>query len=283
MADSFDLGLAFLTAHPAEAARVLESLSSRDAGALFCAIPTDVGARVLASMLPTAAARILTEAPESTAVAITAAAGTQSIVAILRHVSGEMRTRLLVGLPAAVAVTVRMLLGFPEDTVGAWTDTGIVALPASFSVSSALDQLRSAAATDLDQVFVIDPDQHLLGCIGLHTLVRADPRAQVGSLIKSVGTSLSAMMPMASARSPALWERTQALPVLDRDRRLIGVLRRAATTRAMRGRNRTESDKETAESLTGTVAGSYWRIVSGLSSAALSLLPQVKRVLPEDA
>ena len=49
----------------------------------------------------------------------------------------------------------------------------------------------------------------------------------------------------------------------------------------MRTRNRSESDKEHAGSFTGTLAGSYWSIVSGLSSATLSVLPRVRRILPD--
>lgn len=282
MADSFDLGVAFLGAHPGEAARVLETLSTRDAAALFEAIPANLGAGVLAAMLPTAAARILNDLPEAVSVSIAAGCSTQSIVAILRHVDTALRARLLAGLPATAAVAARMLLGFPDDTVGAWTDTAIVAVPSASNVGTVLEQVREAADTDLEQVFVVDPEQHLLGGIGLHALLRADARALASGLTRPVAATLSAMMPMASARAMNLWERTQALPVLDRDRRLIGVLRRSALTRAMRARARGTADVGGAGSVTGALASSYWGIVSGLSSATLALLPPIKRVLPED-
>lgn len=282
MADSFDLGLAFLGAHPREAARVLEALPTREASDLFAAIPANLGADVLAAMLPTAAARILADLPDETANALAACAGTQSIVAILRHVHPPLRARLLAGLPAPAAVAARMLLGFPDDTVGAWTDTAIVAIPSNCTVGAALEHVHAAADTELDQVFVVDADQHLLGCIGLHALLRADARALASSSAKPAATMLSAMMPMASARAAAIWERAQALPVLDRDRRLIGILRRSALTRAMRARSLGASDPHLAESVSGALASSYWGIVSGLSSAALTLLPSVKRVLPEE-
>jgi len=282
MADSLDLGIAFLGTHPAEAARVLESLPTREASELFATIPAPLGAGVLAAMLPTAAARILNDLPEEAAVALAAAAGTQSLVAMLRHVEPVRQTHLLARIPAATAVATRMLLGFPDDTVGAWADTAIVVVAASLTAGAALEQARVIPDTELDRVFVVDAEQHLLGWIGLQALLRADPRTTAGSLARPVSAVLSVVMPMASARLIAAWERVQMLPVLDRDQRLIGVLRRSSLTRSMRARNRGAAHAEHAESVSGALAQSYWNIVSGLSSATLSLLPSVKRVLPED-
>lgn len=283
MADSFDLATAFLIAHPAEAARVLESLPTQEACALFALVASKQGAATLSAMLPTAAARILTHLPEAQAAALAAAASTHSVVAILRHIDTPLRARLIASLPAASAIAAQMLLGFPDDTVGAWTDTDIVAVAATANVGAVIDQLRAVPETGLEHVFVVDAAQHLQGCIGLHLLLKADPRALAGSLARPAVATLAAMMPLSSIRTAAFWERVQSLPVLDREQRLIGVLRRASLTRAQRTRGRTADLDRHAASLTGTLAQSYWGIVSGLSSATLSLLPSIKRIAPDEA
>lgn len=283
MADSFDLAAAFLTAHPAEAARVLETLPTQEACALFELIEAKQGAAALSAMLPTAAARILTHLPEAQAAALAAAASTQSVVSILRHVAAPLRARLIAALPAASAIAAQMLMGFPDDTVGAWTDTDIAAVPATANVAAVLDQVRAMPEAGLEQVFVVDGAQHLQGCIGLHLLLKADPRALAGSLARPAAATLAAMMPLSSVRGSAHWERAHSLPVLDREQRLIGVLRRASLTRSQRTRARAADHALHSASLTGTLAGSYWGLVAGLSSATLSLLPPIKRVAPDDA
>lgn len=282
MADSFDLGLAFVRTHPADAARVLEALPTGEACALFEAIPGQVGAPVLAAMLPTAAARIVSELPPACADATAAHIGAQSIVAILRHVSPEQRTRLLAELPAASAVTVRMLLGFPEDAIGAWVDPRVLTVTANDSVATALARVRSSDDADAAQVFVVDAEQRLVGSIALHVLLRADPNLRSGTLAKPASPALPAMMPLASARATALWDRALALPVLDRDQRLVGVLRRATLSRAMRGRGASANEHDRVTSVTGALAHTYWGVVSGSSAAALAALPRVKRVLPQE-
>lgn len=282
MADSLDLGLAFMRAHPAEAARVLERLPSADAGALFAVVDSGPGAGVLAAMLPTAAARILASVPEAAAVALIGATGTSAAVAILRHTAPALRARLLAVMPAATALAAQMLLGFPDDTVGAWTDTDIVAIPAVASVASVLDRLRGATAPDLDRVFVVDAAQRLQGSIGLHALLKAEPRALAGTLAQPAAATLAALMPLSSLRGSGPWARATSLPVLDRDQRLIGVLHRASLDRAQRSRIRLTPVALRPASVTGTLASSYWGIVSGLSGATLSLLPRVGRVQADD-
>jgi len=283
MAHSFELAAAFLKAHPAEAARVLESLPTREACEFFALAEPVPGAGALSAMLPTAAARILTNLPEPHAVSLATAASTQSAVAILRHIPAALRTRLIAGMPAATAIAMQMLLGFPDDTVGAWTDTEIVAVPSTANVAAVLDQLRAMPEAAIEQIFVVDAAQHLQGCVGLHTLLKADSRALIGTLARPAVATLASMMTLSSLRGAAHWERAQSLPVLDREQRLIGVLRRVSLTRARRSRSRTPiPDRQTA-SLTGTLASSYWGIVSGLSSATLAVLPTVGRVLPDDA
>src|SRR5262245_38461940 len=142
MADTQALTLAYLADHPAEAARVVETLSVADAAALFAAIPARTGAPVLTAMLTTAAARTLGALADEQVLALLTAAGTQTAVALLRHVSDPRRTRLIAGLPTVSALASRMLLGFPEDAVGAWSDPEVVALAPGTSAAHALQRVR---------------------------------------------------------------------------------------------------------------------------------------------
>src|SRR5690606_12241557 len=138
MAEAENVTLAFLDAHPAEAARVIEALPSAEAAALFATISPKLGAPVLGAMLPPAAARILTRLDEAQALALLSAASTQAVVGVLRHVPEPQRTRLLRSLPPAAGVATQLLLGFPDDAVGAWTDPDVVTLAATASAAEAL-------------------------------------------------------------------------------------------------------------------------------------------------
>ena len=128
MAEAGILTLTYVSAHPDDAARVLESISPAEAAALFTDLPARAAAPALVAMLPPRAAELLGALDDGRALGLLTAAGPQGAVAILRHIAEPRRSQLLQGLPTTTAVASQMLLGFSEDTIGAWTDPAMLAL-----------------------------------------------------------------------------------------------------------------------------------------------------------
>jgi magnesium transporter len=278
MAEAENVTLAFLDAHPAEAARVIETLPSAEAAALFDTMSPRLGAPVLAAMLPPAAARILERLDDARALALLRAASTRAAVGLLRHVPEPQRSRLLASLPPAAGVATQLLLGFPDDAVGAWTDPDVVALAATASVAEALERIRKSDAPEVDTVYVADTLRHLQGEIALQALLRAPETASIAALMQPARDAIPAMMPVASALGLGAWQRATSLPVVDADKRLLGVLHRSRLAQAARERTRPGRGAGAEASVAGLLGGGYWAIVSGAITAALSLLPHVKRV-----
>ena len=104
MANPESLTLAFVGAHPAEAARILERIHAVDAAALFERVPARAGAPVLTAMLPSAAARVLAALEAGTAQSLLVNSGTQAAVTILRQISEPLRSQLVEGLPTTAAI-----------------------------------------------------------------------------------------------------------------------------------------------------------------------------------
>jgi magnesium transporter len=281
MAEPQALTLAFLGDHPAEAARVIEALPVVDAAALFAQIPARAGAPALAAMLTTAAARVLGALGDEQVLALLTAAGTQSAVTLLRHVPEPRRTRLIGGLPTVAAMASRVLLGFPEDAVGAWSDPEVVALPPGTSAAHALQRVREGHEAGVERILVVDAERRLIGEVPLAVLLHAPDAGTVATLMMPSPTTLAAMMPVAAAIGLRAWERASTLPVVDREGRLVGDLHRAVLVRALSERTR-HLQADTSASVTGLLAGGYWDVIAALVSAAVTTLPAVGRVLPED-
>ena len=274
MADLETLTLAFIESHPADAARVLETLPAAESAALFERVPARLGAPVLAAMLPPTAARNVTALGDERGMGLLSLLGAQAAVAVLRHVPEPRRSHLIDGLPTATAVASRMLLGYPEDSVGAWADTDIVALPPETRVADALARVR-VAHDDASVVHVVGPGERLLGVVDLVTLVRATEPSDVGQLMRRTDAILAAVAPLAGAASHRGWERASVLPVVERGDRLIGVLRRGTLARALARADRpgrSEGERGLAEML----ARGYWDALSGIVSAAIGLLPSTR-------
>jgi magnesium transporter len=276
MADPETLSLAFMRAHPAEAARVLEMVPPQDASALLARAPARLAAPVLSAMLPSTAARALGEVEDEQALALLGELGTQPVVAVLRNVPEPRRGRLIAGLPTAAALASQLLLGYVEDSVGAWTDPDVLAMPGHTRASDALDRVRHVEAA-VARVFVTSAKGALEGWVPLPVLLRAPERASLASVLRRPEAVLSARSPLSGAAAHPGWERASILPVVEADERLVGVLSRDALTRAL-GRTSQVRRAAPGGTLAEMLARGYWDALSGGSEAMATLLPVVRPV-----
>lgn len=276
MPDADDLTLAFLETHPAAAAKVTDGLAGRDVVALFERVPARVGGPVLAAMRPTSAARALEALDDRHVQALLSAVGAHYAIALLRQVPEPRRTRLLDGLSTTVAVASRILLGFPNDSVGGWVDPDVVALSPAATASEAVARLRASGGEQTHDVYVVDDENGLLGMVSLATLLRATEMATLAELMRKPPAVIAAMAPIAGVTAHRGWEQSTALPVVERGGRLIGLLRHTTLVRAQ-GAIRPNAGREGAETAVGLLALGYWEVVSGLAQALLSVLPPERR------
>lgn len=276
MADVETLTLAYVASHPTDAARVLERRAPIEAAALFARLPARAAAPVLTAMLPTAAARVIAAIGDHVAMGLLTAAGAQAAVAVLRHLPEPRRSRLIAGLPTATAIAARLLLGYPEDTVGAWADPQVVALPPTLDAHEAFARVRAEGEGEAEGVYVVGEDQRLLGVVDLAALVRAPDWRSLDALMHPPAATLSAVMPLGAAAEHPAWAQASELPVVARGERLIGALRLSVLTQAL-GRGDARDDGE-ALTIAGLAARGYWDAVSGLVRAFLALLPRAAPV-----
>jgi hypothetical protein len=184
--------------------------------------------------------------------------------------------------PTVSAIGARVLLGYPEDTVGAWADPHVVALAPELGALEALALVRGEPEGEAGEVFVVGADRRLLGVVDLATLLRAPEWRTLSAIMRPPAATLAAVMPLSGATSHRAWKHSTALPVVERGERLIGVLRLAALAGAVAGaRGGREPDGDMT--LVEYGARSYWDVVVGLVRACLALVPAAKPVLPEDS
>lgn len=276
MADAETLSLAFMRAHPAEAARVLDALAPAQAAQLLARVPARLAAPVLAAMLPNAAARGVAGLEDEQVLALLGELATQPVVAVLRHVAEPRRSRLISGLPTAAALASKLLLGYVEDSVGAWTDPDVLALPGATRAADALERVRHIDAT-VQRVFVTGSDGRLEGWVPLPALLRAPEGATLAAIMQRPDGVMSAKTPLAGALAHPGWERSSLLPVLESGERLVGVLTRDALTRAL-GRSARATPAMPGETVAGMLALGYWDALSGGAEAMVTLLPRVTQI-----
>jgi len=267
-----DLSFAFLESHPADAARVLERIAPRHVAALLADVPLRLAAPVLQSMLPLQAARCLEMLDDDTAAGLLRALGLQAGVAVLHYVPDARRNRLLAQLPTAQGIACRLLLGYPEDSVGAWMDPRVPALPADTTVESAIRRLREAIDEDHAGIFVIGDGQRLLGHAGALDLLRAPADATLDKVMGETAFTIPARATLRAVETHAGWARSQILPVVEREDRFVGALDRGVLAQALLRERRAPAGGN-PDSVLANATSAWWLGVAGLIQLAVSLLP----------
>jgi magnesium transporter len=272
MAETEDLSFAFLESHPTDAARVLGLIAPQNVGALFLGVPVRLAAPVLRAMLPLHVARCLEDLPDDTASGLLRAMGPQAGVAVLHYFPESRRNALLGQLPTALALAFRMLLGYPEDTVGAWMDPRALALPADMTAETVIARLRDAESENDTGIFVVGPDQRLLGQVSLSTVLRASSKAPLSKSMRTAIHKLPARSAMRAVEEHPGWHDYQILPVVEREDHFVGALDRGVLARALLRNRQTQSGSGYGDVI-ASVAGGYWLGVENLIQVAVAMLP----------
>lgn len=134
--------------------------------------------------------------------------------------------RLLAQLSPDERALTTVLLGYPEESAGRLMSPEFVSLRASLTAGEALDKIRHEGL-DAETVYalpVLDDHRHLIGITGLRALVLAPPSERVGELmttdIHQVTTDTDQEVAARLVREAGLI----ALPVVDSEGRLVGVI-----------------------------------------------------------
>lgn len=266
------LTVAFLDAHPREAARELEAMPVAETAALLAALPARVVAPVFAEMQPRDAAEGLAALDAERAVLVLHALRTNIIAATLRHVPQPKRAAFLERLPSAQAIACRALLRYPEDAVGARAHTEIAAFDATISAAHALDALRREG-TQGEGVFVVAAGR-LRGWVSAARLLKAAPATLLGALRQPIAT-LPALMPVTTALEEPALARDPLAAVVEHGGRLLG----SVTLAELRDAAAAAVQRPLAgeASVVGFVASGYWLAVSAMIQTLLgALMPDAR-------
>lgn len=272
MSGAKDLTVAFLRAHPTEAARVLEQLQPGETAGLLSAVPGRIAAPVVSRLVPAFAARAIDSVADENVVRLLRRLTTPAAAALLRHVAEQRRARLLAELPGAMAVACRLLLRYPEDSVGALADTTVTTLLPAAPVREVLARLKTAHDDVGDFLYVVDDERFLRACLRPAALLHVTGTLSVGALDPVRVPRLAAQAAPRSVRDHPGWNHYSTLPVVDRDGRLIGALRQSVLMQAL--------DRAPVAPAAGTEPGTLAALGNVLWSAAATLLQSAVGALP---
>jgi len=227
------LTIAFLEKRPQSAARVLAGMNPADAAAFIETIPTRFAVRSLSLMGPWTAAALLLKMSPTHGAAVLREMTFPEATAILRILRADSRLSLLNELPNDLRRDLETSLSFPGDTVGAHMVTAVLALTQTHTISDTLARIRHWQTEGGDTVFVIDECRRPVGGVTAGMLLRYHSSATLGEIMDGAIVSLRARTRLANVSDLAAWDEWLALPVVNRNKELIGGLMRRSVRMTM--------------------------------------------------
>ena len=138
--------------------------------------------------------RLLDQFPDVMIAAFLDAMNPDDRTKLLEDLSPDIQQRLIAQLSSDERRVTRMLLAYPEDSVGRMMTTDYVAVQSSYDVATALDEVRWVAAglprEALRNVLVLGSDGGYLGAVGLVELVTHPTSALVADIMHCDVTAL---------------------------------------------------------------------------------------------
>lgn len=211
---------------PRELAEVLARCDETDAGVLFRLLDKDTAAAVFEELDAVSARRVLDGMREDAVAELLAGLDPDDRVRLLGEMPASVAHRVLAGLAPDRRRATAALLGYPAGSAGRLMTPEIVSLHAGGTVTDALARVRRAgpSAETVYTLPVVGQGRVLEGLVTLRELVLTPPDTPLAELVDTDPPCVQATEPAEQAARALGDSGRIALPVVDAERRLLGLV-----------------------------------------------------------
>ena len=209
----------------AELVTLLERLNDRDRAIVYRVLPKSVALEVFESLDPALQGELLEELNSEEISSIFAKLDPDDRVGLLDELPAGVAKRLLTGLSAKERGLTSEVLGYAQGSIGRRMSPEYISVKSTDSVSQALTKVKTKlqSAETIYTLPVVDSSKQLVGVVSLRDLMRTAARVRV-SKIMSEPLMVSASDDEEFAARTCSDLKVLALPVVDNERRLVGIL-----------------------------------------------------------
>jgi magnesium transporter len=214
------------SSRPEDIADALPRLEVEEGLWILQRLDADKAAEVLVE-LPTENARaFLDELPDTTVAHYLDILPMDDAIELTEELPRERREAILEVIPEEDASEIRRLLSYPEDSVGRLITEDFVEVRPEATTSEILRDLREKPEAEyemINDIYVLDEYQHLLGVFSLRRLLRADPHQTAKEMMMTDVISVPPDMHEEEAARMMAKYGFYALPVVDYRGRMLGI------------------------------------------------------------
>ncbi len=225
--------------HPSDIADILEELAPSERRALFSSLDDEVAAEALEEVKPKLQQALLELLDSETAAGIVEEMDPGAAADLLSELSEERSEAILEEMDPEERREVRDLLEFAGDSAAGQMTTNYVSLPLEATVQTARDLLRDFGGDVelINDIYLSDTVGRICVTIPIVHLLLADPETRLTLLPHGYLVSCEADEP--GKKVAELFDKynLRSLPVVDKEKRLVGVVHAEQVIASLRSRH----------------------------------------------
>ena len=208
-----------------ELVTLLERLNDRDRAIVYRVLPKSDALEVFESLDPALQGELLNELNSEEVASIFAKLDPDDRVGLLDELPAGVAKRLLTGLSARERGLTSEVLGYSQGSIGRRMSPEYISVKDTDSVYQALAKVKTKlqSAETIYTLPVVDSSKQLVGVVSLRDLMRTSSRTKV-SKVMSEPLMVNASDDEEFAARTCSDLKVLALPVVDNERRLVGIL-----------------------------------------------------------
>lgn len=212
--------------HPAELADVLEHLGVKDRQALFNSMTVETAADALEEVIPEFQRTLVSQGEPGRVADILEEMPPDEAADVLRDLGPDAQN-IINRMEGEAASEVQTLLSHREESAGGVMDPTCIEAQPGDTVAALLERIPGLTETVevYNLIYIIDEGRILKGVLSLRELFRADPGATLESLISRELIAVNPKTRLKDVAREFAKYGFQAIPVVDADGRLQGVVR----------------------------------------------------------
>jgi len=256
--------------HPADLADALQKLEPATAWMIMSQVTRPRQADIFGYLAPHFQTLLATVVPRGDLAAIVMAMKADNRADLYKKLSDDQRNALMPAIAHTEREDIRRLASYDEGTAGAIMTSGYAALSLELSATRALTVLRHEAPDKetIYRAYVIDSNRVLLGSVQLQDLITAPALAKVADIMETNTYAVNVDDDVEDAARRLAHYDVIALPVVDSDGRLVGIITHDDALDVM------EAEATEDFHRVGTVS----KLKSGVATASISMLYRARVV-----
>lgn len=212
--------------HPYDIAQIVSELGTQERSAIFQTLDNVKAAETLVEMEAGIQAAVLEGMSKDRAADILEIMSSDDAADILNEMPDEQAAELLDLMEHEEAAGVKELRGYEENEAGSLMTTEFIALADDLTAETTINELRRLApeAETIYYIYVVDGCQHLVGVLSLRELIIARPDTRLSAIMRTRVISVRTGAPVQEAVSLIRKYDLLAVPVVDGDEKLAGII-----------------------------------------------------------